>query len=34
MSKTIVEKNMSGKLSVANSKEGAVFTVKIPLATP
>ena len=34
MSKTIVEKNMSGKISVANSKEGAVFTVKIPLATP
>ena len=34
MSKTRVEKNMSGKISVANSKEGAVFTVKIPLATP
>jgi C4-dicarboxylate-specific signal transduction histidine kinase len=33
MSKTIVENNMSGRLSVANKEKGAVFTVKIPLVT-
>ncbi len=32
MSKTIVEQNMNGKLSVKNENGGAVFTVKIPLA--
>ncbi len=31
MSKIIIEKNMSGSLLVKNDKEGAIFTVKIPL---
>ncbi len=30
MSKIIVEKNMSGRLSVKNTEDGAMFTVKIP----
>ena len=33
MSKIIVEQNMQGLLLVKNDKEGAVFTVKIPLFT-
>ena len=32
MSKTIVETNMGGLLEVANKDNGAVFTIKIPLA--
>jgi len=31
MSKIIIEQNMEGKLSVKNTKNGALFTVKIPL---
>lgn len=31
MSKLIVEKNMDGKLEVYNNKQGACFTIKIPL---
>jgi len=33
MSKTIIEKNMMGSLSARNTKEGACFSIKIPLAT-
>jgi PAS domain S-box-containing protein len=33
MSKTIVESNMSGFLDVHNEDDGAVFTIKIPLAS-
>ncbi|DAB29231.1 MAG TPA: hypothetical protein CFH84_10650 [Sulfurimonas sp. UBA12504] len=29
LAKTIIEKKMRGKLSVKNSKEGAVFTIKL-----
>ena len=32
MSKNIIEKNMSGELSVKNSSSGACFTIKLPLA--
>ena len=31
MAKMIIEKNMEGKIIVENSKEGAIFTIKIPL---
>ncbi|PLY05279.1 MAG: sensor histidine kinase [Arcobacter sp.] len=31
MTKTIIENNMQGNLSVYNSKDGAVFTIKMPL---
>ena len=32
MSKNIIEKSMSGELSVKNTREGACFTIKLPLA--
>jgi len=32
MAKTIIETNMKGELTVHNSKEGAVFKIKLPLA--
>ena len=32
MAKTIIEKNMSGSLSVKNINDGACFTIKLPLA--
>ncbi|WP_190271956.1 sensor histidine kinase [Arcobacter nitrofigilis] len=31
MSKVIIEQNMHGKLEVENSKEGAVFTISLPI---
>lgn len=34
MSKTIVEEHMDGSLSVANTRDGARFTVRVPLAAP
>ena len=32
MAKIIIEKNMNGRLSVKNTKEGAEFTISVPLS--
>jgi signal transduction histidine kinase len=32
MSKTIIEKEMSGHLSAENTEDGACFTIKLPKA--
>ncbi len=32
MSKTIIEKNMNGQLTILNDKEGAVFFIELPLS--